>query len=1148
MSTAPDEASARQAPDDDVFVDPNQGALVDGFDLHDQQWRLESLLLCNWGGFGGVHAIEVHPRSSLVSGATGAGKSTILDAYTCLMNPTKAFNAASNEAGAKTRGEGIRTPLTYVRGVYDQLETDDGTVKSLMLRGTDHDTWSVISAVFASSTAARFSILRMFYAPRDAAEKGDMTQVYAVYPAKLTEDHIRGQFPTLAQSRFRKDHIERAFPDMQVMGQTDFSNATQQHLAIGTAQAGGEKALKLLYDLQSGVAVESVDGLFKRLVLSVPSTYDTADAVISSFDQLADAHEEMRQKEHQTALLATVEEDHARLLQAQTELSHIDTLRLDDPDRSPFTLWAARRKNDLYDAETARLDALAAELRSAQEELDARAAELATEHKDTNRRWLSEGGSRIEDIEAERDRLTAALTVVRRNREKLAGSVAAMGHALPDTKKQFAALVVAAEQLVAEHDSEHDRLKAQHQEAVMRHGEAKREYETAQAEAKDLEGRSGNIRRDRHLQRLTFAEAAGLAPEDLPFVGELIDMADDQEDWRVAADAVLGGFANTLLVDERHRRTLRTAIDGVSSRIRLSYRGVDTGDTAPAPAPVHTLAGKLVVKPGPFAGWLRSELNRSYAHSCVDSAADMTDRGDPQVTKSGQTQAGRKGSHGGHGMRTIGFSNEERRAELREQLVDLADRLQQLAVLADNWHDAGRKLSERRLGCAQVAATEWADIDEATLAEAVASTEAALKAAQAGTDALHGLQDRLAQLAADRDEVRESIGQIKSRLTECDSARSDLATQVDTFRERLWALEDDELVVLTDEVATHLDGALAETSWDGSLDTFDSYCAITGGRRGVLLQELESGKRVARSRRDEAETALTSAFARFDELWHDPNRGTGLGAFPEYAAIVRQLREDNLSGQRQEWGRRVVQWSGEDVLNLLSAYDGTVHDINERLRPIQRILSQIPFSAETTLSVVTAERAPQSVRLFRQELRQLADGSMSPPSDPVEVEEKFAAIATVINRIRPASKERDQLLDVRLHLKVTATAVTADGTRVRSFDNLRGKSGGETQTLTAFIVGAALRYHLGDEQRDRPRFMPVVLDEAFIRADVRHAARSVQAWRQLGFQLLIGAPEGQFGALEPAVNRVIAVTKDAGGNSYALPLDPSAKPTPRSDD
>jgi uncharacterized protein YPO0396 len=93
----------------------------------------------------------------------------------------------------------------------------------------------------------------------------------------------------------------------------------------------------------------------------------------------------------------------------------------------------------------------------------------------------------------------------------------------------------------------------------------------------------------------------------------------------------------------------------------------------------------------------------------------------------------------------------------------------------------------------------------------------------------------------------------------------------------------------------------------------------------------------------------------------------------------------------------------------------------------------------------------------------------------------------------------------------------------------------------AFIVGAALRFQLGDESRTRPRFAPVILDEGFVKADSKFAGRAVAAWKGLGFQLIIGAPWDKVTALEPHMNVVLSITKnDSSGYSYVRPLSSDA--------
>ncbi|MGL1176198.1 SbcC/MukB-like Walker B domain-containing protein, partial [Vibrio parahaemolyticus] len=73
----------------------------------------------------------------------------------------------------------------------------------------------------------------------------------------------------------------------------------------------------------------------------------------------------------------------------------------------------------------------------------------------------------------------------------------------------------------------------------------------------------------------------------------------------------------------------------------------------------------------------------------------------------------------------------------------------------------------------------------------------------------------------------------------------------------------------------------------------------------------------------------------------------------------------------------------------------------------------------------------------------------------------------------------------------------ATGEHVALYDHIGEKSGGESQELIAFIVGAALRYQLGDAGAERPRYAPVFLDEALIKADAHFTKRAIGAWRGL---------------------------------------------------
>ncbi|MEQ4547002.1 ATP-binding protein, partial [Nocardioides kribbensis] len=111
------------------------------------QWRASLLQLVNWGGFSGLTTIPLRGDSTMISGASGVGKSTVLDAYTALMMPSDAkFNGASNDAVAgRARGAGQRNLLSYLRGAVDVVDDPHtGRPVERLLRGQNSDTLGAV--------------------------------------------------------------------------------------------------------------------------------------------------------------------------------------------------------------------------------------------------------------------------------------------------------------------------------------------------------------------------------------------------------------------------------------------------------------------------------------------------------------------------------------------------------------------------------------------------------------------------------------------------------------------------------------------------------------------------------------------------------------------------------------------------------------------------------------------------------------------------------------------------------------------------------------------------------------------------------------------------------------------------------------------
>lgn len=112
---------------------------------------------------------------------------------------------------------------------------------------------------------------------------------------------------------------------------------------------------------------------------------------------------------------------------------------------------------------------------------------------------------------------------------------------------------------------------------------------------------------------------------------------------------------------------------------------------------------------------------------------------------------------------------------------------------------------------------------------------------------------------------------------------------------------------------------------------------------------------------------------------------------------------------------------------------------------------------------------------------------------------------------------RKLVLDVRQHVNFTAYEMDEAGNVLETYLSGSGKSGGQRQKLTTTCLAAALRYQLGNSEEGLLVFAPVILDEAFDKADSDFTDLSMNIFRRFGFQMIVATPEKSIVTLEPYI-------------------------------
>ncbi|TDP94265.1 uncharacterized protein YPO0396 [Leucobacter luti] len=1093
-----------------------------------QQWVADELQLVNWGGYDGAHRVRFSPQATLLCGGSGSGKSTLMDAYIALMMPhTTPFNGASNGGvTGRSRGDEQRNILSYGRGKLDESRTDEGT-RVRVLRGDGEDTWTAIAMTWTDHDGSQFTAVRAWYIPAAARVIEDTVRVRATIDGPFS----LGQLEAAAGQRLTDAAVRAAGLESFT---TDREFSAKMHSVLGIGAAGaGSKAMSLLARIQAGQQITTVDELYKRMVLEEPDTLSTADAVVEHFDELETTRMRMVTAQRQVRALRPIRELRGRIEAAADQLRLIDEIgRFSDPE-SLSALWRTdRRLALLREVETelqqdkARADA---EVRTQQ----ALASAAEAERDGLIEVLRNSGGDRVERAERDLSIVEKRLETVQEARRRFDAAAAELSEDAT-TERAFQALAARAREALTDPAAKATARDA-YADARGATSALRAELSSLQSEVRLTEGLRGNIPSALHESRELLAQAAGLPVEELPFVGELVEVRTEFEPWREAFNLALGGFATTLLIDAAHLPQFRAAINEIRTPTRLRYEGVHTGRERHARPDPQQLPGRLDYRESPFTGWLTDRLEEQFGFVCVESAEALSQHR-MALSITGQMSQGARGAHGGHGRKNVlGFSNQRRLTDLAEQIEALEHEVEAAAAAEQTAAAALDALDARHAAYAKISELSWDQIDVGSLEQQRDNWTKIVGELITGSPEIETLTKQIADLKQKIEGLQRLVGRAEEQQEHIAERWARITDEVDDAQQ---AIDDAERAGR--ELAPHHIAYLDErfdtpaTARERSRgETLASFDAALHTASKLLLDDQATAQDTLEQQRDHLRRALES----FLESWPNPNlRADPDSSLKDFERILAELETSGLHELETEWKHSLLKLSGNDLTNLDSTLSRSLREIRERIEPINGIMQDLPFyDDEHRLQITPRENQSEARRRFRSELREVR-GLISGAQTDQDREQAYERMKKFINRIRRTAPDFAELVDVRNHVRVSAEKVHAETKQHAAlYDHIGEKSGGESQELIAFIVGAALRYQLGDADAERPRYAPVFLDEALIKADAHFTKRAIGAWRGLGFQLVIGAPNDKYSAIEPHVDVEYDILKDTSGRSWAKP-------------
>ncbi len=1084
-------------------------------------FRLQRVEVFNWGTFDKrVWRLELTGETTLLTGDIGSGKSTLVDAVTTLLLP--AHRISYNKAAGADAKE--RTLRSYVLGHYksERIEAT-GSSKPIGLR--DHRGYSVILGVFANEGYGETVSLAQVFHQRDAAGQPDRFFVTAEAELSIESDFTGFGADLLdLRRRLRTGGAEifTVFPD--------YARSLRRRLGIKSDQA-----MELFHQTVSMKSVGNLNEFVRTHMLEPVDATDRIKGIVDHFENLTKAHDAVKRAQEQLAALTPLVATADRFDEAQARRAELER------QRDAVRLFFAELRTQLLTAEIA-----GHELARDQRKLDVEAAEQEQGRLGRTRDGLLEeraraGGDRIGELEKLAAEAHQEAETRRGRRVGFDDSVRRLGLEPVGDAAGFAALGGLLTSVKEQLEQQESELRTALAEHLGTRNDLTRESEATRAELTSLGSRTSNLPSSQLAIRAELCADLGVDADDLPFAGELLDLADEHQAWRGAAERVLRGFALSLLVPQQHyertarwvneRRLTHRGPDGRTTGARLVYERVSDRRVTLVSASGEDgliLADCLEAKDGPFAAYLRNELVRRADHRCAETLEEFR-ASQRAVTRQGQVRSGNRHEKDDR-FRVddprnwvLGWVNERKVAALTEQLVQqqaqwtAADEARAAVDAELKQLNAQRETLGRLSGY-----SAWSELDHEEAAARAEAAEAERKRLLAGSSALAEIDRRLTEVGEALAEVglllsrlQRDIGKLDDRIARDEALLRNDEAFVGQCEEAELAAARDAYPLLQDRLGKQL-----PTRPEDCPAASDSITAELTGQLDRTIRELSGYT-----------TSLLQYMSEVRRRWPEATTemDASIAAVPDFRAFHERVASDDLPKFEADFKRELNKNTIRELAGFNNWLNRQADEIQLRVDRINEAMGAIDYSPGRYITLEKERTVNTEVQGFRQDLRTATTDAVN-TSDDRYSEARFLDVQRIIERFRGRVGHADtdriwtrRVTDVRNWF--TFSASERDRETDEEWEHYRdsdGKSGGQKEKLAYTILAASLAYQFGLEwgaTRSRD-FRFAVIDEAFGRGSDASTRYALDLFGKLGLQLLIVTPLQKVHVIEPYVRAI----------------------------
>ncbi len=1087
-------------------------------------YRLQYMEVYNWGTFDKqVFRINPQGNNSLLTGGNGSGKTTYIDALLTLLVPLKNQRFYNQSSGVEKKGD--RDEISYVLGHYGNIHKE-GELSATTQKLRDKNTYSVLLANFSNTDLKTVTIFQLRW-----FSNGVLKTSFGLAYKKLS---ISNDFSNFDAKGNWKKKLSKTYNTNKSKKFIEFFDGPTKY-AERIVQVFGMRSTKALSLFNQIVGIKVLGDLDEFIRENMLEWRDAENEYIQlkeSFLTLMDAKNNIDKAKEQIAQLKEIDFLAKQLVDISNSLSELNQ------DKEIAVYWFALKGKELANEEIERLSVILNnlqkdidEVKDKKKELEDKKIELSVQIEQ------DEVGRQIKDLKKEINRLEKQRDLRKNKLEDYNFLVQKLELISNPSKEIFNENRSKAK---SEKDNLTEKIKQKNEYLRLSKNKKDKISEEIKSEIdniKSLQKNKNNISGRVSEIRNELLNHTGASKEEIPFVGELMKINENEKQWEPAIEKVLHNFALRLIVPEKYYQQVNEYVNKTNLGGRIIYHLYKPYTSLKSMLDNNRANNELINKlqfrkNNQYIEWIEDEIIKRYNYNCVNNI-DEFNKYEKALTKEGLIKFG-KGKHEKDDRRKIkstenyvlGWDNKEKINFLKKKVKQLQnDEIEAVRKVKEIEKEI-KKYDNLKEDYSKLFTiyTDYNDIDWAFYANTIHEKEKLKDELEKTNDKQKELQKQLeiveSKLESIEDEVKtkeqnefnlnRDIEDVKIKITNSEKVLNSISFDKN-FDIKSFENKYQELTKIT------------YTTFSNTQQTFqkENREKIESYQKNKNDLQIEVNKKINAFKNPSEE--ITKKF----KSWRsDVNRlPDNLEFIGEYQKKYQELLEEDLPRFEKRFNKYLEDTIIDRVGGFNMFFKTWSDDIVSNIKSLNNSLKQIDFkTSPTTYIKLDYNLKPnENVKEFRKLLHNAISGvvdlNKTIDGKRLHFENK---ILPLIKKLED-EKWREKVLDVRTWYEYKAEEYYRENDRkFKTYSGMGHLSGGEKAQLTFTILGSAIAYQFGltKDGLQSNSFRFIAIDEAFKAQDEDKARYLLTLCKQLHLQLLVVTPADNIHIVENNISFV----------------------------